>query len=69
MTSGSAGSDRRRSRSSGEEMMGGRKIAVQKFRIFDGFGEGGFADAAHARKPDDGSLAPAAHDALVPEWA
>ena len=48
-------------------MMGGRKVAIQEFRIFDGFGESGLADAANTRQPDNGSLAPAVLDAFMPE--
>lgn len=53
----------------GEEMLRGRQVAVEKLGVFEGLGERGLADAAHAGEPDDGNLAPAVLDALKPEGA
>jgi len=52
-----------------EEMLRRRQVAVQELCIFESLGEVGFAGTANARKPDDGSFAPATLNAFDPEWA
>ena len=51
----------------GEQLLGGRQVAVHEPGVFAAFRERGLPDAANARQPDDGGLAPRGFEAIAPK--